>query len=374
MIMKKRICILTTAHPADDVRVYRKIALSIVNELDIIWIGPDSYWFEKELNNDNVTRMLFQNRKGFLGRLKNNVSALKYFRMVKKDLDFVYFPDPDIAFFFTLFMRSGKIRKLFDIHEVFHKYLLNNKVNSFLYPVLNKLLQNGISRTVKKVDLTMAVSGTVARYYDSKQKHPLIIRNCLPLGFAPLPEKNVIKKGTFTVVHGKNHPSRGTMTILSAMRILREKGIPCKVLMINTYNEQFDEYVKKYQLEDYIDLHDGLPFTEMINQMRQCHAGLVAYGRDLGVDSLPNRIFEYMAVSLPVIVPSYSTEMHRIVENEKCGLLTDTEDPVEIAGCIAHLVHNPDLCSGMGERGRKAFLETHNWEHEISPLIEYLKN
>jgi glycosyltransferase involved in cell wall biosynthesis len=371
--MKKRICILTTAHPADDVRVYRKMALSLISELDLVWIGPDTYWFENELKNDNISRMLYKNTKGAFGRLKNNYKALRYFSKVKKDLDFVYFPDPDIAFFFTLLINAGKIRKLFDIHEVYHKYLLNNRVNGNIYPFMNKLLQKGISRTVSKVDITMAVSDSVSKYYDSDKKHPLVVRNCLPLSFGNIRDNKKGKKEVFTVVHGKNHPTRGTMVILEALRILKGNGTACKVLMINTNNAQFDEYIRKHELEDYIDLHDGLPFVEMIDEMLQCHAGLVAYGRELGVDSLPNRIFEYMALSLPVIVPEYSTEMHKLVEQEKCGLIIDTEDPAQIAGCIVHLAENPESGVEMGERGRRAFLERHNWEHEISPLIEYLK-
>ena len=215
---------------------------------------------------------------------------------------------------------------------------------------------------------------SVSDYYVSGANRNLVIRNCLPLSFADIKENSVSDKKSFTVVHGKNHPTRGTMYILEAIRILKEKRINFKVLMINTKSEVFDEYVKKYELESYIDLHDGLPFTEMINQMHRCHAGLIAYGRDLGVDSLPNRIFEYMALGLPVIVPWYSTEMFKIVEKEKCGLVTDTEDPAKIAECIEELAGNFQLSKEMGERGRKAFLKQHNWEAEIMPFIEYLKN
>jgi glycosyltransferase involved in cell wall biosynthesis len=135
-----------------------------------------------------------------------------------------------------------------------------------------------------------------------------------------------------------------------------------------------DDYILKHELADYIDLQEGMPFTEMISRMLQCHAGLIAYGRDLGVDSLPNRIFEYMAMGLPVIVPFYSTEMNNILSHEKCGLTTDTEDPVQLAASIDYLVRNPEISDEMGKRGRMAFLERHNWEREIEPLIRYLKN
>jgi glycosyltransferase involved in cell wall biosynthesis len=372
--MKKLFCILTTAHAIDDVRVYRRMALSLVSDFDILWIGPDIHVFESELKNDGIQRILYKNRKGITGRLRNNFNALRLFNSQKKNIHFVYFPDPDIAFFFTLFLRAGKTIKIFDIHEVYHKYLLNMRVTGIIYKILNYLIQKAISRTVRKADLTLAVSATVSNYYASGKNHNIIIRNCLPLSFGQMYDANVSRKDVFTVVHGKNHPSRGTIFLLDTMRILKRKDVSCKVLMINTKNEIFDDYVRHYDLTSYIDLHDGLPFVEMINQMMQCHAGLIAYGRDLGVDSLPNRIFEYMALGLPVIVPEYSTEMYKMVIHEKCGLATDTEDPVQIAECIDHLVKNPLLAKEMGERGRNAFLNQHNWETEILPFIQYLNN
>lgn len=348
--------------------------MSLKCDVDVTWIGPDVYWFENEPANDGISRALYKSPGGLFGRLINNYKALKCFRRIRKNIDFVYLPDPDAAFFFTLLFRGGNTRILFDIHEVYHKYLLNNKVNRHIYPVLNYLLKKAISRTVRKADLTMAVSDTVSGYYASDAHNCLVIRNCLPLSYGNLPEPGNTKKKIFTLVHGKNHPTRGTMLILDAMRILKEKGIFCKVLMIDTKNILFDEYVREHDLMEYIDLHDGLPFVEMINQMLQCHAGLIAYGRDLGVDSLPNRVFEYMALGLPVIVPEYSIEMFKMISLEKCGLTTDTEAPERIAESIDRLVKNPELAAEMGERGRRAFLERHNWEKEVSPLIQYLTN
>ncbi len=371
--MKKLYCILTTAHAIDDVRVYRRIALSLINECDILWIGPDYHVFESELKNDGIQRILYPNGKGIRGRLLNNFRAMKHFRQHRKDISFVYYPDPDIAFFITLFFKAGKIRKIFDIHEVYHKYLLNKHVTGAVFMIMNNLIQKAISRAVRKSDLTISVSETVSKYYVSSANHSLIIRNCLPSDFANMKVNPALKKEVFTLVHGKNHPSRGTVLLLDAIRILKERQVVCKVLMINIKNDIFDQYVRKYDLSSYIELHDGLPFVEMMNQMLKCHAGIIAYGRDLGVDGLPNRIFEYMALGLPVIVPEFAKEMFNMVGQEQCGLITDTEDPVKVAECIEQLVTHPALSQEMGERGRTAFFKHHNWETEIMPLINYLK-
>jgi len=201
-----------------------------------------------------------------------------------------------------------------------------------------------------------------------------VIRSCLPQNFVKCHE-NIKKKNTYTIVHGKNHMARGTLQVLEALHILKEKNITCKVLMIDqdsSNNMIFKNYIDKYNLSNYIELHHGLPFSEMQREMSQCHAGIIAYGRDLGVDSLPNRFFEYMAIGIPVIVPYFSQEMENIVKAENCGIMVDTEEPEKIAESFEYLINNPKASNEMGINGKTAFLHRHNWEIEIQPLIDYL--
>lgn len=374
--MKICICILTSAHPIDDVRVYRKIALSLVDEYEVIWIGPDTYFFENTLDNDGILRYLVKPKKGTLGRLYTIVNVIRRFRQLTKRIDFVYFPDPDLAFLFTHFVRS-RHKKIFDIHEVFHKGLLKRRVKGVTYLVLKTIVQRAVKRIVRKVDLTIGVSSIVLNYYISERSQSLVIRSCLPRKFAHINGNNEKKNKTFTIVHGKNHISRGTLQVFESLRILKERGIFCKVLMINQ-SDNTDESIKSicnnYDIGSYIDLHDGLPFQEMLNEMSKCHAGLIAYDRDLGIDSLPNRIFEYMALGIPAIVPSFSTELANMVLKEKCGLAVDTENPAQLADVMEYLIMNPLVSEDLGKKGKEAFLKRHNWEVEVIPLIDFINN
>jgi glycosyltransferase involved in cell wall biosynthesis len=373
--MNKKICILTSAHPIDDVRVYHKITRSLAQEFEVIWIGPNIHYFEKELPNDGVTRLLFKNRKGVMGRLFNNYRVIKIF-LKQKSIGYVYMPDPDLAFFFSFLGKLNKNKSIFDIHEVFHKDLLNRKVKGFLFPYVSKLVERLIKKIVRKIDITIGVSEKVLNYYVSDRKPYFIIRSCLPQNFFDCNTMNLKKKDIFTVVHGKNHIARGTLQVLEALSILKEKNVRCKVLMVEQEvfdNSVFKNYVKKFGIDTYIELHGGLPFAEMQKLMAQCHAGIIAYGRDLGVDSLPNRFFEYMAIGIPVIIPSFSGEMVNIVKKERCGILVDTEDPKKIAESMEYLIKNHEISNEMGDNGKIAFRNRHNWEIEIKPLINYLK-
>lgn len=372
--MKKRVCILTSVHPIDDVRVYHKIALSLNQIFEVIWIGPETFYFENELGNDKIQRILIAEKKGIGGRLAVNRLVLKKF-LKQKDIAYVYIPDPELAFFYSLIRNRRKAKAIFDIHEVFHKDLLNRKIKGKLYPMVSNIVLKVIRRVVRQYDLTIGVNKNVLGFYVSPARPFLIIRSCLPQSYATLGGE-IRKKNVFTIVHGKNHPARGTTQVLDALVILKKKNIECRVLMIEQQgldNEVFKDKVIQLGLENYIELHHGLPFAEMQSQMSACHAGLIAYGRDLGIDSLPNRFFEYMATGIPLIVPSFATEMVNIVNEEKCGLLTDTEKPEKIAESFELLIERPVEARQMAERGRSAFLQRHNWEGEVAPLIHFMQ-
>lgn len=374
--MNKCICILTSAHPIDDVRVYRKIALSFVENFDVLWIGPDFHLFENDLSYDGIERILVENKKGTLGRMLTNYNVLKLFLKYKTRIDSVYFPDPELAFFFTHLMRSGGIQKIYDVHEVYHKDLLKRRIKGLPFLLANKVLRNLISNTVRKTDLTIGVSETVLKYYIKADTPNIIVRNCLPKNFAGIVANESRRKRKFTIIHGKNHISRGTFQVLESARILKGKGIACQFLMINQDKNAdltFQTFVDKNKLDSHLDLFEGLPFKEMLAQMSYSHAGLIAYGRDLGIDSLPNRFFEYLALGIPVIVPSFSGEMVKIVKEEQCGLIVDTEDPLQLAESVEFLVNNPEISKKMGERGQQAFLNRHNWESEVEPLLQFIR-
>jgi len=107
--------------------------------------------------------------------------------------------------------------------------------------------------------------------------------------------------------------------------------------------------------------------------LQHCDIGLISYNRALGLESLPNKLFEYMATGLAILAPSYSEEIVRIIKQEKCGLLVDFENPQAIADAIIYLNQHKDECREMGQRARKAFIERHNWQTEIRPLINRIR-
>ncbi len=83
--------------------------------------------------------------------------------------------------------------------------------------------------------------------------------------------------------------------------------------------------------------------------------------------ALPNKLFEYLAAGLPVVV-SDLPEMSRLVQERGVGWVVDSSSPEEIARVleVALAEHGDD---GLHERVRAAAAEL-NWPHERSRLTD----
>ncbi len=378
------VCILTSAHPIGDVRVYHKFALAFLREgFRVTWVGPDYRFSGSGTCEENgIEYHLFSHAGGMFGRLS---AAGKLYRRVRplSGVDVFYAPDPDSAMVAVRVAGKKGSRVIFDIHEVYHGALLRRWVKGPMAGVAGNILQRRISRLCSRCDLVIGVNRAVLEPFKGATTEQLVLRSCAPAYFAHGPSADVCHPGrdTFTVMHGKADLNRGTGTVLEALCMARKELAGLRSIMFDMFSgrtgsqgrEAFLERASDLQVEDVIELHPPVPLQEMPDILRRCDAGLIAYGRDLGADSLPNRLFEYMAAGLPVIAPQYSTEICRILIEEGCGVTADFENPSSIAAAIVELARDPDRCRRMGKRAREAFESRHNWEVEVGPLLNRIR-
>jgi glycosyltransferase involved in cell wall biosynthesis len=88
------------------------------------------------------------------------------------------------------------------------------------------------------------------------------------------------------------------------------------------------------------------------------------------LDAQPNKMFEYMSASIPVIASDFP-RWREIVKGNECGLLVNPLDPAAIAATIDRLVDDVALARRMGENGRRAVLDRYNWGAEERKLLDF---
>jgi glycosyltransferase involved in cell wall biosynthesis len=86
------------------------------------------------------------------------------------------------------------------------------------------------------------------------------------------------------------------------------------------------------------------------------------------LDSMPMKLFEYMALGLPVVASDFPA-WRAIVESSRCGLLVDPLDPRAIGDAVAYLLSHPDEAEEMGRNGRQAATSRFAWDREGERLV-----
>jgi glycosyltransferase involved in cell wall biosynthesis len=86
-----------------------------------------------------------------------------------------------------------------------------------------------------------------------------------------------------------------------------------------------------------------------------------------------NKLLEYMAAGLPVIV-SDRPGLRAFVDKYKCGLLADEISPESIAAAVNALLDDPELAHRLGGAGVRAFEEELNYERQFAPVLEAFRS
>ena len=137
--------------------------------------------------------------------------------------------------------------------------------------------------------------------------------------------------------------------------------------------EELHLLVKTLGFEDRVIFTGRLPFERLATEAAKAHVGLCIL-ENMGLNyyhSLPNRLFDYPALGLPIIATSFP-DITEIVKHYDTGLLLNSAEPEEIATAIRK------ACEDMGLREKwkqslKSAVEDLNWEKECSRLDELFR-
>jgi len=83
----------------------------------------------------------------------------------------------------------------------------------------------------------------------------------------------------------------------------------------------------------------------------------------------PNKLFEAMMCGKPIIV-SAGTAMAKIVSDEKCGLVVNYENKMELKNAILSLKNDQNLRNDLGNNGRSAYEKRYNWNIMENRLVK----
>jgi len=167
---------------------------------------------------------------------------------------------------------------------------------------------------------------------------------------------------------------RGLVEVIEAFADVVKKHRTWKLCLVGScspasFETELRDLVRKLGVEANVEFIAWVPYDEKEKLSSQAAMGVITYlPYSNNTSCLPNKLFDYMLVGLPVIASNFPL-YREVVEGSQCGLIVDPSKPQEIATAMEYLIEHPDEARRMGDNGRRAVLEKFNWERESQQLL-----
>ncbi len=362
-----KVCHLTSVHTRYDTRIFLKECSSLAtNGHEVSLIVADD--LGDELKGGVKIHDVGKNNSGRLSRFTKTTRNV-FRKAIGIDADVYHFHDPELMPFAYLLKLKGK-KVIYDAHEDLPRQLLSK-------PYLGKVSKKILSFLIEKIENFFA-----SRFTAIITATPFIRDRFLKLN------NHTIDINNFPIISEfedfSEHPKKDEICYVGGLSQVR--GILEVVKSLDNLNSiQFNlaglfndaNYEKKVKSQPSWSKVNELGFIDregIKNVYSKSKIGIVTLHPIVNyLDSLPVKMFEYMASGLPVIASDISL-WKSIIDESKCGICVNPLSPNDIAKAIDEMIQDPKALKTMGVNGRKAIVQKYNWSIEENKLLNLYGN
>jgi len=367
------ICVLTSAHPALDKRVFRREAVSLVTAgYRVILVAPHS---RKEVVEQVAIWPIKASRRR-IARFARTCLVLRLALQARADAYHLH--DPELLPIGLMLKAITGKPVIYDAHEYTSLGILwKDWIPKAFRPLLSWLTRHAEPWMARRLTAVLVVTSHMEELFRSKGCETLLVRN-LPITDGvnlsiPLEKKRQV------LYLGFLSRARGLEVVIRCVQEAIARRLDVRFLVVGRtlwdgVKPELRSLAAECERSGVLTFRDEVPFPTAEALLRESAIGWIPYQRDPQAKSLelvaPVKLFEYALYGLP-IVASRIGKTAELVEELDCGLLVKPNVPVEHVNAIESLLQDHRLALEYGKRGQDRVLSGYSWEHEAERLVDF---
>lgn len=167
---------------------------------------------------------------------------------------------------------------------------------------------------------------------------------------------------------GGFYPWHGLDLLVSAFGLISEDIPSAKLLLIGDgpESEKIKSKVRNLSLEDKVIFAGKIEHNNLPNFVAAFDVGVMPDSNEYGS---PMKIFEYMSMAKPVIVPDYGP-LRDVIDHGNQGMIFKKRDVDALSKCFSEVLSNDDLRKRLGENARNYIIQQQNWMNNAKRTLD----
>ena len=369
MASRSRVLLVSPAHPANDPRIVYKQLPALADQYDVICLLPGPFSDQRP----ESVRFVSLPRFTWLGWRLLIVHPLIFWHIIRSRPSVVHIYMPELLPVALLCQLIVRLKVIYEVQENLRLKFAGKVYNNHW---LFQLAFDWFDRFARRYCYFIFTDDSYLTTYSNLCFPSAIVHNYPDIPFirrfaatTPIAERppEFVYLGLVTF-------DRGLDTMIKAVALLKPAYPTIRLhlfgrclfdwLVVEAIPE-FRAVRENLTFHGQTDLHLALPIAA------RCVAGL-ALLKPVGdyPQSYPTKLFEYMALGLPVITSNFPL-YRSIIEQHKCGFCVDTGEPETVAKHLLWLLNNPENSNAMSLQAFQTVTTKYSWANEKATLLNF---
>ena len=358
---------ITTLHPWNDTRIFKKIVLSLVESgFKVNYLAPLPKGQVPVLGEVKIHWL--PNHPGISGRLIRNILA--FIKVFNINARIVHFHDPEFLPFAFLLRLFGR-KLIYDIHEDNLLALQQKEYSQFLPKGFSFLLAKYFARLEQIAARAMVpvIAEKCYRYRFPTATEVLNYPNTNKT--AKSPAKFATNNKIKLIYTGVVSKDRGAFHMLRLVKALKD----AELYIIGRCDKDLQEELTIFAGEDlhrmhFKTSHRHVPFSYIEEKYSQYNwtAGLAIFPQTPHYyEKELTKFFEYMYYGIPILCSNFPV-WYNLIEKNRVGFTVNPDDIKSSVEIVKRLSENESLRTMIVQRGKELVLTKYNWKSQFQNL------